>query len=163
VRYTDNRIAFAKAEPGSADQQRLLKINDSLLTEFWAATSATFDRIKKLDFSTTYVESINTLIDLDAARKAARQARVPTDVFTVLFVYLITTAGVLGYVLRGARGRLAAGFLLALLTLSLMLILDINRPASGSISESQRPMEDLRKSLAAQPPAVFDKWRTPAP
>lgn len=22
-------------------------------------------------------------------------------------------------------------------------------------------MEDLRKSLAAQPPAVFDKWRTP--
>jgi hypothetical protein len=162
LRYTDNRLALAKAIPGSAEQRRLLKTNDALLTDLWAATSAAFDSIKGLDFSSTYVDSINALIDLDASRKTARQARVPAEVFAVLFVYLITTAGVLGYVLKGARGRMAAGFLLALLTLSLMLIIDINRPVLGGISESQRPMEDLRKSLAAQPPAVFDKWRTPS-
>jgi hypothetical protein len=40
-----------------------------------------------------------------------------------------------------------------------MLIMDINRPVAGGVSESQRPMEELKASLAAQPPAVFDKWR----
>jgi hypothetical protein len=161
LRYADNRLALGKAAPGSADQQRLLKTNDALLTDIWAATSAAFESIKGLPFSGAYLDSINTLIDLDQSRKTARLARVPTEVFAVLFIYLITTAGVLGYVLKGARGRLAAGFLLALLTLSLMLIVDINRPVLGGVSESQRPIEDLVKSLAAQPPAAFDKWRTP--
>lgn len=162
IRYTDARLALAKASPGSAAQQELLRTNDALLTDIWAATSASFDSIKGLDFSSTYLDSVNALIDLDASRKTARQARVPTEVFAVLFVYLITTAGVLGYVLKGTRGRAAAAFLLALLTLSLFLIIDINRPVAGGVVESQRPMEQLRRSLAAQPPAVFDKWRTPA-
>jgi hypothetical protein len=161
LHYTDNRIALAKAAPASATQQQLLKTNDALLTDIWAATSAAFDRIRGLPFSNTYLNSVNALIDLDASRKTARGAHVPGEVFAVLFIYLVTTAGVLGYVLRGARGRIAAGFLLALLTLSLMLIIDINRPTLGGIIESQQPMEDLQKSLTAQPPAVFDKWRGP--
>jgi hypothetical protein len=159
IRYTDNRIALAKARPGGTAQQQLLAINDGLITDLWAGTSAAFESIKGLDFSSAYLDSLNALIDLDASRKTARAARVPTEVFVVLFVYLVTTAGVLGYVLKGTRGRLAAGFLLALLTLSLMLIMDINRPVAGGVSESQRPMEELKASLAAQPPAVFDKWR----
>jgi hypothetical protein len=163
VRYTDNRLALAKAAPGSEAQRRLLTTNDAMITDIWAATSAAFDSIRGMEFSGTYLDSINTLIDLDASRKTARQARVPGEVFAILFVYMVTTAGVLGSVLRRARERIAAGFLLALLTLSLTLILDLNRPATGGIFESQRPMEDLRRSLAAQPPAVFDKWRAPAP
>jgi hypothetical protein len=88
-------------------------------------------------------------------------ARVPAEVFAIMLIYMVTTAAVLGYALRGARGRLAAGSLLALLTLSLMLIIDINRPVRGGITESQRPMEDLQKSLTGWSPTVFDKWRTP--
>ncbi|CAN7169130.1 hypothetical protein LJR219_000236 [Phenylobacterium sp. LjRoot219] len=163
VRYTDNRIALAKARPASTAQQQLLAVNDALITDIWAGTSAAFDSIKGLDFSSAYLDSVNLVIDLDASRRTARAARVPTEVFVVLFVYLVTTAGVLGYVLKGMRGRLAAGFLLALLTLSLILIMDINRPAVGGISESQRAMEELRKSLATQSPAVFDRWRAAVP
>jgi hypothetical protein len=158
IRYTDNRIALAEAAPGSAEQQRLLTVNDAMLTDLWAAASAVFDNIQATPFSATYLDSINLLIDLDQARKTARLARVPPEVVAVLFIYLVTSAGVLGHVLKGARGRVGGTFLLALLTLSLILIIDINRPVGG-VAESQRPMEDLRRSLAAQPPAVFDKWR----
>jgi hypothetical protein len=42
-----------------------------------------------------------------------------------------------------------------------MLIIDIDRPTLGGIIEVQLPMEELQKSLAARPPAVFDRWRTP--
>jgi hypothetical protein len=87
---------------------------------------------------------------------------VPPEVFAVLFVYLIMTAAVLGYVLKGRRGWISAIFLMALLTLSLMLIIDIDRPVQGGIMESQRPMEVLRASLTAQPISVYDKWKTPA-
>ena len=160
IRYTDNRIALAKAKPGQ--NAALLTANNALLTDIWAATSAAFETIKGIDFSSTYVDSVNHLIDLDASRKTARQARVPPEVFAVLFVYLIMTAAVLGYVLKGRRGWISAIFLMALLTLSLMLIIDIDRPVQGGIMESQRPMEALRASLTAQPISVYDKWKTPA-
>ena len=159
VRYLDNRIALAKAKPGQGRPPELA-VNDALVTDIWAGSVAAFDSIKGLDFSSTYMDSMNALIDLDAARKAARTARVPPEVFVVLIVYLITTAAVLGHVLTGLRGRLAAGFLLVLLTLSLVLIIDIDRPTLGGIVESQGPMEELRKSLAATPADRYQKWRT---
>jgi len=161
VQYTDNRLILAKAPSGSPAQQEALRVNDALVTDLWAATSAAFDSVKALDFSTAFVSSVNTVIDLDASRKMARVTRVPTEVFGVLIVFLVATAGVLGYVMQSTRSRREAALLLGLLTLSLILIIDINRPLLGGISESQRPMEDLRATLAARPPTVFDKWRSP--
>lgn len=154
VRYTDNRIALARTPSAP-----LIQRNDQLITDMWAATSAAFPSIQGLDFSSAYLDSVNHVIDLDASRKRARAARVPAEVFLVLFVYFVTTAAVLGYVLHGLRGRIAAGFLLALLTLSLLLILDIDRPAGGGVDEGQGPMEALRDTLHSQPPSVFDRWR----
>jgi hypothetical protein len=161
VRYLDNRIALAQASPG--DVQARLAVNDALLTDVWTATSAAFPSIQGLEFSNIFISSVNNMIDLDASRKAARLARVPAEVFAVLFVYLVTTGGVLGYFLRGSRGRSAGGILLALLTLSLLLIIDIDRPTMGGVVEGQGPMIQLRDSIAAQPPTVFDRWRDPAP
>jgi hypothetical protein len=157
VNYVDNRIALANASPTDIPQR--LQTNDQLLTDLWAATSAAFDNIKGLDFSSAYIDSMNALIDMDAARKAARQAHVPDEIFVVLFIYLVVTCGVMGYVLTGSRGRVAAGFLLVLLTMSFTLILDIDHPNLGGVREKQGPMEDLKASLAAQPPAVFDHWK----
>jgi hypothetical protein len=161
VRYTENRVALAKARPGRT--AALLAANDALVTDMWAATAAAFDAVKGLDFSSAYLNSVNAVIDLDSSRKAARGARVPIAVFVVLLADLITTAGVLGYVMHGLRGGMAAAFLLVLLTVTLVLIIDIDRPTLGSILEGQGPMEALRKSLETQPPQVFDRWRQPPP
>ena len=160
VRYTDNRIKLAQAKPDSVGPY--LAVNDALVTDLWAATSAAFEPIKGLDFSSAYIESINLVIDLDSSRKAARNARVPAEVFVVLIIYLVTTAGVMGYVLHGARGWMAAIFLLLLLALALSLIIDIDRPTLGGIVEGQGPMEALRKSMAGTPTQVYDKWKVPA-
>jgi hypothetical protein len=48
---------------------------------------------------------------------------------------------------------------LALLSVSFLLVIDIDRPTTGNIQETQGPMEQLQKSLHSQPPAVFDRWR----
>jgi hypothetical protein len=159
IEYTDTILALANAEPDGTAPLRAR--DDALLTDIWAAAAAGFDSIKQFDFSSTFVDSVNSMIDLDSSRRVARNAHVPTEVFAVLLVYLIVTAGVLGYVLSAQRGRLAASFLMGLLTLSLLLIIDIDRPISGGIHESQRPMEQLKASLKGQPMAVYDRWRTP--
>jgi hypothetical protein len=101
------------------------------------------------------------MIDLDAARKGARLARVPAVVFVVLVIYVVMTAGMLGYVRAASQSLVAVGLLFALMTMSLMLILDIDRPAGGGIRESQAPMVTLRDTLRTQPPGAFDRWRTP--
>ncbi|MEJ2815688.1 hypothetical protein [Caulobacter sp. CCG-8] len=158
VDYTDNRIALAKAPIDQVPS--LLARNDQMLTDLWTATLAAWPSIKGLDFSSAYLDSMNNMIDLDAARKAARLARVPSAVFFVLFVYVITSAGVLGYAGANKEGRGATAFLFILLTISLLLTLDIDRPRSGRITESQAPMERLKATLASQPPEVFDRLST---
>jgi len=156
VRYTDNRILLAEAGPEKMSP--FLATNDVLITDMWAATASAFDAIKTLDFSSAYLDSVNAVIDLDASRKTARAARVPAEVFVVLFIYLFVTAGVLGYVLKGKRGRMSAVFLLGLLTLSLLLIIDVDRPLVGGVTEGQAPMKLLRASFS-QPTTTYDRWR----
>jgi hypothetical protein len=160
LRYLDNRIALAKADPGKK-RQELLAINDALITDLWAATSEAFETIKGLDWSSAYLDSINHVTDLDLERKVARAARVPAEVFSVLAIYTVAAAGVLGYVLRGRVVYFAAGTLLALFTMALVLTIDIDRPTGGGVDESQRAMELLQETLLKQSPAVYDKWRTP--
>ena len=159
VDYTENRVALGQSS-AAADPQ-LLANNDRIITDLWAATAASFQSVKGLDFSSAYIESMNTLIDLDTSRKAARTVRVPTEVFVVLLVYLVVTAGVLGYVFAGPRGRAAAVFMLGLLLMSMLLIVDIDRPTRGGIRESQLQMQWTLQTLKTTPPATYDRWLTP--
>lgn len=159
VDYTDNRIALAQAPRERLGP--LVAINDRLITDLWTATAAAWPTIKGLDFSSAFLESMNAVIDLDAARKVARAARVPVEVFLVLVIYVIAAAGVLGYTLADQRGRGAAVLLILLLSMSLLLVIDIDRPDVGGVGEVQTPMLQLKASLAAQPPSVFDRPLAP--
>ena len=161
-------IDFTKSEIrlGNADRDpnlpQLLAADDALQTDMWAATAAAFDANRTLPLSLALAEAMNAVIDDSATRRAARTVHVPTEVFAVLFIYLIGAAAVLGYVLAAGRGRMAAAFLLILMCLSFLVVLDIDRPTSGGIVESQIPMEKALKSLENQPPEVFDRWRSDA-
>ena len=158
IRYSDNRIALAKAKPH--EDSSSLANNEALITDIWVATIAAFDSIKDYDFSSAFLDSVNNVIELDAARKAARRSRIPSEVFVVLFVNLVIGASVLGYVLRRPRGRISAAFLLFLFTLALMLIVDIDRPTLGGIVEDQTPMEEMRRSIGVRAPATLDRLRS---
>jgi hypothetical protein len=157
--YAGNRIALATA--ARPDQPRLLAINDQLLVDLWSAALAANDTIKTSPFTVAFLAPINEVIDLDVARKAARRVRVPSEVFLVLWIYLVVTAGILGYVRARTRGRWMAGVLSVLVTMAFMLILDIDRPRDGGITEGQGPMLQLRDTLSKQPPGTFDRWRQP--
>lgn len=158
VQYADNRLALSQATTFEVGEP-LLEANDRMVVDLWAATDAAFPTIQGLDFSSTFLDSINHVIDLDAARKAARTVRVPPAVFLVLILYMAVSAGVMGYVLVGPRSRVSGLFLLTLMTLALALVIDIDRPVRGGVQENEGPMQDLVAFLHETRPATFDRWR----
>lgn len=159
IRYTDNRIALAGSakDPGFAKK---LAENDAIINEIWAATLAGFDSIKHLDMSSTFVSSINSVIDLDTSRKTGRVARVPEEVFWVLILYVMVAALIVGYIIRTRSGFYLVCVMNLLVVLSLMLIMDIDSPASGGIRESQFPMKLLSQSMHSESRQAYDRWRT---
>lgn len=152
--YTENRVALAQAPRGQG--WALVQENDRLIAELWDEVVAVSPQIRSYQFSGVFIESVNAVIDLDTARKVARDAHVPPSVFLLLFVYQAASAGVLGYVLSGRRSLVLTSMLFLLFTFALVLIIDIDRPDIGGVRESQRAMLMLRETLAAQPPARFD-------
>jgi hypothetical protein len=155
--YTDNRIRLATIAPAELDRQ--MAVNDRLLTDVWAAVLAARESALAHGISTPLLMTFNEVIDLDTERKISRRLRMPSEVLELLFGFLVLNAGMLGYVLEERRGRIGAAALFVLLSLYVGVIVDLNRPISGSIRESQEPMLMLQASLKAQPPAAFDRYR----
>jgi ABC-type branched-subunit amino acid transport system permease subunit len=92
---------------------------------------------------------MNEMFDIAAARKAEREAHIPGAVVEILLLYALLSAGIVGYVLGAseARHRGITFVLFVLLTLSLVLILDLDRPWRGGVTVSQQPMADLVAGL----------------
>lgn len=160
IAYTDNRIRVASS---GAEANANLAKNDQLVTQMWAAVSAAGGSAQAHGISMPLLEAFNEIINLDTERKVAWRLRVPAGVLALLLAYLIVTAGELGYIVEGARGRRAALMLFVLIALSIGVITDVNRPSSGAIRESQRPMIDLLNSLRTQSPRAFDQFKASPP
>jgi hypothetical protein len=152
--YASNRLTLSQAAPG-AQTDKALAENDRLVNQLWTAMVAAFPSVKGYDFSSTYVSSMNLMIDMDAARRAARRANIPGEVLGLLLIYQLVAAGVVGYVLSGDRGRQSAAFLFLLFGLSLLVIIDLDRPIGGWIRVSQQPTIDLLNFMKSNPPAAF--------
>jgi hypothetical protein len=82
---------------------------------------------------------------------------VPPSILYALLLSSFMVAGIVGYAGIGKRRHVgvAAGVML-LLTLAFCLILDLDRPLSGTITINQAPMEHvletIRQSEASQTP-----------
>jgi hypothetical protein len=94
------------------------------------------------------MDAMNESFGLAEARAAARLAHVPDQVLSVLLLYAVLAAAMLGYTsaAKGKPQRIATASVVVLLTLALVMILDIDRPRSGAIQVSQQPLEELKQS-----------------
>lgn len=154
VQYTDTRVAVATLSPGPS-QKALLAKSDQLIVDLWSETVAAFPSIKGSSFAHSFLDTMNQMIDMDATRKAGRQAHVPAVVFLVLLVFLFVSVGLISYVVVGKRSRHTAWVLFGLFGMMLVLIIDVDRPTSGGIVESQEPMLQLQAFLKTHPPKAF--------
>jgi hypothetical protein len=140
--YLDVRLAWSEADAGAA--ARTMALQQSL----WAATGQALRSEPNPQLSRALMDAMNQSFDLASARSAARLAHVPDRVLTVLLLYAVLSAAMLGYTsaAKGRPQRIATISVLVLLTLALVMILDIDRPRSGAIQVSQQPLEELKQS-----------------
>ena len=144
-RYVDARLVWSESTAENPPANSAVVLQQRL----WAATGVALRSDSPPLLARGVMDSLNESIDLASTRTAARAAHIPDFVQGLLLVYAILSMAMLGTVL-GNSLKLhlpQTALLLVLLTLAHMMVLDLDRPRTGSIQVSQQPMEDLRQSI----------------
>jgi len=144
--YAENRLVLGKAQERSKVERNLVA-DGNLQRAIWSESVAAIGTMRD-DISSTYMGSVNSMLELGAARKAARQVHVPRRVFMILLLYMAISSAMLGYVLD-PKHRTSVLIMLGLTALAFLLILDLDSATRGSIRESQAPMEQLHEFLVS--------------
>ncbi|WP_158921750.1 hypothetical protein [Acidisphaera sp. S103] len=148
-RYVDVRLALADAGEDAAAIARAEAQAALLQRQMWDTTVVAIPHIDPPVAGPLLTAAVNDTIDFAASRKAALAERLPGSVVLALLAYAVISAGILGYVTRGNRrdAQISAFVLFVLVTLAITLVLDLDRPRTGSIVVSQAPLLDLKASL----------------
>jgi Na+/glutamate symporter len=99
-----------------------------------------------------FIQSLNEMIDNQAKRLAALQSRVPNIVFIALYGVAIISFALAGYangLLEQRPVRLPVYVMVAMVSIVILLIQDLDRPTAGFIRVSQQPMIDTAASIRA--------------
>ncbi|NRB38534.1 MAG: hypothetical protein HRU20_08700 [Pseudomonadales bacterium] len=141
--YVEIRIQIVK-QPELL-QQALLRTN-AIQAELWGIQKNYFDLGIKLDYVGKFTDAVVEMIDVHNKRVAyGIQYRIHSTILFSLFGVGLLSLGALGYQFGISGGtRYHISLLLALCFGSiLLLILDLDRPAEGSIKVDQLPLYQL--------------------
>lgn len=152
--YARTRIGAPGRTPD--DEVRVRRAGAVMRRAIWTSTAAVTAPDRSTAQAAALVAAVNAVLDTATTRETAIDARVPETVVDLLAVYAGVSALLLGYVLSafGSRHRVASLVLFVLLAMTIVLILDLDRPQSGAIRVSQQPMIDLVADIGAGPTGV---------
>lgn len=147
--YLKAREAFFAA----GDDREALALADSrtgeLQTQMWSELTAAIRATPTATINPSLLQTYNETFDLASTRRAALDARVPLPILRALIIYAVVTAAIMGYSLAPSRRRYfaASATLFFLVALSITLILDLDRPRSGTVTINQDPMMRAAQSI----------------
>ncbi|MBU1377425.1 MAG: hypothetical protein KKE02_14965 [Alphaproteobacteria bacterium] len=149
--YAETRLKYGEAL--AADKPPLQRQSQALRARIEIDALAALQPVRLTPLAAMVTPAVNESLDIGVTREATHASRIPTMVLAVLAIYALVSAGVLGAALTaaGRSNRGLSGLLLALLTLAIIVILDLDRPQEGSIRISQQPLADLVAGFAATP------------
>ena len=146
--YAGTRLKVGFADTFS-DRFRAEQQSAQLASGLTAATILTVRPMRAASVGVSVLDSVSSLVDLAAQRKAAADARLPSRVLGLMALYCVVSAGMLGYTLAstGSRHRVASYLLFSLFAFAFVTILDLDRPRSGAIRVPQQALVDAFKAL----------------
>jgi hypothetical protein len=143
--YINVRVQYGTSGDDLARLDALHTQAELLQTELWTRAAAYAQKDPNQVKAGLLLQSLNEAIDLEAARWAAFQNRVPQNVIYVNAASALLATMLVGYSFGvNARRNILSTCVLALaITLVLAVIIDLDRPRTGFIGTSQQPMIDL--------------------
>lgn len=117
----------------------------------WASLAAAEPKLERETTLHLLIASCSEMMSNSATRDSALVNRLPPAVLMLLLLFTMASAIMIGFV-YGSRPGLhtaASTELMILLTLTVLLILDLDRPRSGMVVNSQRALERLDERIQA--------------
>lgn len=155
--YGEARLALSYGRTVAAEEKHLERAG-TIRREIWAATQREVAAGRD-DITASLVDATNGAFEIARARQAAVVARIPAAIIWTLIIYALVASFLLGHALALDRRRFfMSSVLLGLVALSIALIIDLDRPGSGTVEVSQAPMEqalaEIRVLQAADRPGA---------
>jgi hypothetical protein len=152
--YTDLAIRFSDDVPGSDDMRRTAAAEGLVQRRLWRLAGKALDGAPVASGPRLYVDSLNSMIDMQTVRVAGVSNRVPGAVLALEVIGAAVALGLLGlYLSVLGRGALPVVLAAALVSMLLLVTFDLDRPVRGLITVPSTPLENLRASMALPPAA----------
>jgi hypothetical protein len=155
LRKTLREYAHTRVAPdGNWNEQmeRQVELSHRLRERLWAVARDGAYPYRDSDLGGYIIEGMNDLLSVGTRRELAGTAHIPNRIFNALLLYMVVASAVLGYLSgpQANRARIAAGLLFSMMALSIVLILDLDRPRGGEIKVPQTALENLVAALDKQ-------------
>jgi hypothetical protein len=149
--YNDNRSEFFRAGPDEQVAARIDARTAAIETQLWSALRAAIAAQPQATVNPSLLQATNEMFDLAATDRAAINARIPITIIRTLVVYGLIAALIMGSVLATGKRRyfMGSATVFVLVALAISLILDLDRPRSGTIMVSDRSFTDVAASIRA--------------
>jgi hypothetical protein len=151
AQYGQARLAFFDAGDDKARLDEVGRRTGALKDEIWKETVAAVLLPRQTAIDAMVLASTNEMFNVAASRMAARQLKVPQDVLWLLTFIAIGTSALCGYTLglSGDRHMIATAALMAMISVSIATIVDLDTPTLGLIQVPQSPMINAVADLKA--------------
>lgn len=150
--YAEKRLAYGNAPLNK--RTKIAQDSAELRAKLVEAGISASQSVSILPLAPSLISSVNDVIDIGSEREAVSLARIPSSVIHMLLGYTMISAFLLGYsqLKASTPQQLANKMLFILLTMALVSIFDLDRPATGAIRVSQQPMIELIDSFQDERP-----------
>lgn len=162
-RYADQRYAYFTKGIDNDGALRADRVADYTVDRMWTI-------IRDLDTSEAspivvrmFLDNMTRIDDAAWKREAMAREHIPYFVVELLVIFAVLTAvslGLSGYQHR--RVHPAHALFFVLVSASIWLLLDLDRPRSGLVRVSQRPLVEVSAIMATEPPRVSKELRDAA-
>jgi hypothetical protein len=151
-RYTDTSIRLSESVPGSAGEDKAVLDGDQLQRELWRLAGRSLADSPNASAPRIYIESLNTMIDMQTVRVGALNNRVPGAVLAVEVAGAAAALALLAFYLALlGRGIITVVLAAGLVSLLLLVTFDLDRPTRGLIEVPDTPLTSLRASMLLPP------------
>lgn len=148
--YVDSRVTYLQSGRDPAVLESALKRTEAIQKELWTQALAAANQNSDEVRTGYFIESLNTLIDDHSRRIAAMENHVPEIILLLLIVVAAMTIAITGYSsgLNQVRLSVARFVLIALTSLTLIVIIDLDRPKRGFIKLNEKAMLSVQQFMA---------------
>jgi hypothetical protein len=151
--YVQIRLDIIQSRRALAEISSAVDRSNAIQKALWQHVQALVKKDNGMVPTGVFIQSLNEMIDDQGKRLAVLRNRVPNVVLLGLFAIAAIVDGFAGYAsgLDTKRARLPVYIMGLLVSAVIFLILDVDRPSSGFVTNDQQPMIDTAASIAAFP------------